>query len=346
MSFARFLTIITLLVAILSAAYFALFRYQFGAPVAAEYWVEDVMAVKQALASRQPSPRILLAGGSSGFWGFDAGILEDAAKLPVTNLCLHAGLDFDTYAQNLRAALREGDRLLLQIEYGFFDRDRHEKPKTWITDQAMTWYPEYYDRLSFQGKLLFFSAVAPGRVLAGTLAALHRDTVLARHPKRRAQPLTLSFEDGSQVVLERGHDSARTRNVNERGDLAAIEDKSELPDRIYYAVARLRKRRALPDPIREFLIETRERNIPVYFVFPPTMKVSSSDFGKPKNRRAVDRIRDLLEREGVSVLADPREFQYPDELFLNTTYHLNRRGREIHSTRVAELLGVALDATP
>lgn len=343
MSFAKHILTTAAFLALLLAAYGALFRYQFGAPMSAEYWVDDVMEMKQTLASRQASPRMLLVGGSAGLWGFDSALLEEATGIPVTNLSLHAGLRFKTHAENAKQVLREGDRLLLQIEYGFFNRDTLDKPNEWLTNQAMTWFPEYYEELSLYQKVRFISSVTPGRVLAGALAKMKREAVYEHFPKRRGERIDLHFDDGSTVVLENGHDSPHTRNIDPRGDLAVLEDKSDLPDEIRYAISRLRKRNALPNSIRDLLADCRRRKIPVFFVFPPTMKVSTSDFDDPENRAGIDRVRELLEREGVAVLGDAESSQYPSDRFLNTTYHLNRRGREEHSKRVAELLRGALE---
>ncbi len=330
--------------ALLTLGYVGLFRWQFGAPIAAEYWVKDVMELKQQLGKRPTGPKFLLVGGSSGLWGFRSDRLEHTLGVPVVNLCLHAGLEFDTHARNALALLRPGDGVLLQIEYGFFNRDRYDKPKSWITNQVMTWFPEYYRDLSPVRKAVMIRSIEPGRVLAGVIARVWSDAIYAQHPRRRAGPVSVSFEDGSRLHLPAGHDSERSRNLDSRGDLATIEEHPDLPDDIQYAIKRLRKRHDLPASMRAFLGEARRRDVRVYFTFPPTLKVETSDFDAPKIRAAVDLLRRLLEAEGVVVLGDPAEFQYPPELFSNTSYHLNRKGREIHTTRVADALTRALSA--
>jgi len=72
---------------------------------------------KQARLASSPPPRLLLVGGSSLAFGVDSQTLESAARRPVVNLGLHAGLGAEFILRQGEAAARQGDLVVLTLEY-------------------------------------------------------------------------------------------------------------------------------------------------------------------------------------------------------------------------------------
>lgn len=73
--------------------------------------------LKHELVKTTPSPRIIVAGGSSVIFGFRSELVEQGLGLPVINLGLHAGFFRDYILNEAEAAVRPGDILVVLLEY-------------------------------------------------------------------------------------------------------------------------------------------------------------------------------------------------------------------------------------
>ena len=69
---ARYLAILAAACLALALGYAALFEWQLGAPVAAEYWVRDARIAKLGAARALSGPKIVIVGGSNALLGSTA----------------------------------------------------------------------------------------------------------------------------------------------------------------------------------------------------------------------------------------------------------------------------------
>ena len=94
-------------------------------PIAAEYWIRELIVVKQMLAgSIGFSPRIIFLGGSSTLFGIDAQVVATETGLPAMNMGLQAEMRLDRLLSVGEAMVRRGDVLVLPLEQGLYSCDK------------------------------------------------------------------------------------------------------------------------------------------------------------------------------------------------------------------------------
>ena len=92
LSYARYLALA--LVAALTAGsfYVALFFFQLGPFMPADYWIRDAFVIKEYLAeATEEGPRILVVAGSGSLFGIDSGLIERETGRRTINLAINGG---------------------------------------------------------------------------------------------------------------------------------------------------------------------------------------------------------------------------------------------------------------
>ena len=247
--------------------------------------------------------RIIFAGGSNLAFGINSKSVQDSIGIPVVNLSLHAGLGLDFILNELYDVVRDGDIVVLSVEYNISKKGDYEL-QNFLYEQypAIKQYiPNfYYSRLLrnvdvFQDELRY---------------------------------LVFGEEQHKQVdnVYYRG-------GFNDYGDVIAHLDKS--------APVYLSGRVKVPDnsdelinAINKFADRLVGRDIKLFFAFPA---YSQTEYNK--NRVAVDSWISAFNRKlKVTILGNARDFILPDSMFFDTVYHLNKMGRENRTAKIINLL--------
>lgn len=94
---------------------------QIGTPLPGSLWVDGAMAKKQALAEAIRVPKIAIVAGSNALFGVRSPLLEQAWGRPVINLAVNAGLLLPSILEQAKPALREGDIVLMPLEYPLYN---------------------------------------------------------------------------------------------------------------------------------------------------------------------------------------------------------------------------------
>lgn len=310
----------------LSLLYVGVFVWQGGAPLRAEYWLRDAIAIKRKAAEDVAARKLLLVGGSSGLFGLRAVELGRVVQLNAINECTHAGLPLSWHLDNARQVLKRGDVVLLHLEYEYYG-SCDDVIDEWYVSQLLTWmWPEYVKMsVADQARVLFH--VPPSRVFAGAFARCARRAISRNYPYR-VSPASYAYTD--VLCID---------NIDERGDLKMIPQSpiSSLPSDVKYAVpCGTTGRRS--DRIRlllEFIDWCGLNTNRVLVCWPPTIRESLDGVSATERAYLAD-VSQVLAGRGAVLLGAPSDFSYPRTLFYNTLYHLNARGREVHSANVAE----------
>ncbi len=78
----------------------------------------------------------------------------------------------------------------------------------------------------------------------------------------------------------------------------------------------------------------QSKNIDVYYVFPNYIK---SEY--EKNEKAIKQLEDdLLNDLMIEIISTPEDFIFDDNLFFDSIYHLNKKGREIRTDKLIEVI--------
>lgn len=263
-------------------------------------------------------PKIIFAGGSNLALGLNSELIEKELNAPVVNLSLHAGLGLDFMLNELKAVIIKNDVVFLSTEY-FLDLTGELELKR-LTSNYYSDARKYYidDELNSFAYWLNYSKQSVSRSLDLTRINL--------------EALDLSQ---NPIQKEKSDEDVYSRNgFNKYGDVISHLNKVPSPKKLN---GRMLFKYFYWDGINqlnEFHKYAKEKGVTVFFVYP---NYCESQFNQNKNvinKLALDMSKDLK----MEILNSPSDFVYPDSLFFDTVYHLNKEGREKRTKRMIELI--------
>ena len=263
---------------------------------------------KHRLIDSLRTPKILFSGGSNLAFGLDSKEVEKAMGIPVVNLGLHAGLGLTFILNDLRSSIKKNDIVFLSIEYllgeegteGLDQLAAHYYPPA---QQFYSYHPTasirlYLDHL--HNRYINFITCGLSRI---TPAACTNDFVYTRS----------GFNRSGDVINHL--DKPAPRELLGRGPLPYVYWKGI-------------------EDINRFNAYAKTINVKVFFLF-PTYCLSEYN----RNKKVISQAAaDLKKGLTMEILNSPTDFVYPDSLFFNTVYHLNRTGRQQRTEKLIQLI--------
>lgn len=246
-------------------------------------------------------PKLILAGCSNLAFSVDSKKIQDSLKVPVVNLGLIADLGLDFILEELKFSAKENDVIIISTAY-FLNNGEYE-----IQKLTASFYPEAHQ---------FFKKSLKNEMIC------HVD-------KTRYNLKNFSHKidnDSANIIYNR-------KGFNAFGDNESHLDKKlpdELEDRRYFRYYYWQG----IDKLNEFRLYMKEKNITVLFSYPPYPALEFD-----KNIKVIEHLeKDIHQGLQVERLNQPEDCVYPDSLFFDTIYHLNKDGREIHTTKLIQML--------
>jgi hypothetical protein len=270
-------------------------------------WTNSLYVEKSQIANAIRRPRVLVVGGSSTLFSFDAERAERRLGRPVVNYGTHAGLGLDYILDRAARILRSGDTVILVPEYellaqpddineyavqlvAFYDRDY---------PASQPWYrrPSYY-----LGYDVLPALLSGGRALFGHPAAGRDDIVLDRCGDAR------------------GNTVARSTAQSLRNSVPGLS--AWAPQRLAH--------------LRGFAELARARGAKV-LVIPPAL-ISTPGYRAANFRKRQQTLAPLYVNMGMTPVADPASaFLAPQDMY-DSVYHANDRGRVLYTGRMLDAL--------
>lgn len=287
---------------------------QLGGPTESSRWIAEVYDRKTAAASRVAGPKLLVVSGSNGHFGVRAEELAREAGMSAVNFATHAALGLDYLLHRARRVIREGDVVVLPIEYELYVDDGSLNVIS--LDYLLARDPGYFRTLPLPVQLNALLAVAPDRVWDGLVSKF-------RGPKRVAsgyQPETLNA-----VGDETANDAARRTPAYQREVASAGPSMVPLVARDLHPHARAR--------LREFAAFCRDTGAMMVVSYPST--IASERYRTAEAKRFFQAVRATFDALGVPVVGEPEAFMYVRSGFFDTRYHLTR---EMASVRTRTLM--------
>ncbi|MCF7764260.1 MAG: hypothetical protein K9N62_11345 [Verrucomicrobia bacterium] len=265
--------------------------------------------------SETKGPRLILVGGSNLAFGTDAAELERALGRSVVNMGLAAGLGIEFMLNEVKPALRPGDRVLLSLEYDRFSGGYNPLNIRQILEvrPASVRYLEghQWNRVLLRGGWAMIGGI--GR------RALGWQTV----------------PGGDAVEL-----SAYTRSgFNRWGDLVAHHSMPGTFGAGTSAVGRAEHADWVPtgralDALRSFGELCGRSGVEFIYTCPPQLRDILES-----NRATVGAILEALEQvPNLRILDRPEEHVYEDQHFFDTGYHLTRTGARLRTAKLIRAL--------
>lgn len=316
---------------------FAIFYYSlifalFPTPVAAEYWVRELLVFKRDIAKNLAGqPKIVVASGSSTLFNVDTNILSEALKRPTINLGLMGGLPLDTILEEVNTVSRPGDLVILALEPDYYCREANPGYDPWQIRNAIAWNHSFWQGKSFLQKLALIPALGATfplellqarldrifrpELLAPRLAALDDAQIIAKFSNRSAEPVEPIYSIYNMDVLgnvKSVHESSYT-GPPQRAD----EDTKVCPQTL--------KR------LTDFVGALKSRKINIVFANTPYMTFDGLDPIKvtESSKRFAAALKDI-----APVIDDRTELIFSRDQFFDSVMHLNASGRELRTQRL------------
>ena len=262
---------------------------------------QSLIQDKYDLLMNTDEPKIIFVAGSSGTFGLDQQMLEEASGYKVVNLGVHAGFGPIFYSEISKANINEGDIVLLAYEYNWYPDDGFDMVGTELIMTGIDDDIELYKYI-------------PARKWPSFLGYLFTYATM----KNYYQPPTGIYsreafdEETTQLIMQR----------DEQMDYESMKDKFELID-LHNAVISDRS----IEYLKEYKKYAEDRGAKVYFVAPPLIEnaviCSDEDFRLFAKQEE--------EKIGIPYISDPSDYLYPEELMYDALYHCNSEGEKVRT---------------
>lgn len=268
--------------------------------------------VKLTRLAACPQPRIVFIGGSNLAFGLDSQMIQDSLGCNVVNMGLHGGIGARFPVDDCLLFVREGDLVVLQLEYGNYFNGGNGEPETMPQLMVVTGWEHF--------------ATLNGSQRINVVAGLPR---LAAMNAKRLIRTCLGGNLDTPMNLDTFNYTAS--GFNQLGD--EVSHWSLPPDGIETSVA-------TTDTVvsSDFLLwlgnavkAYKGRGARVV-ILPP---VCTESHFKLCYHASIERS---LHSIGLSFLATPKSMTLDDSYIYNSGYHLNRAGVVANTQHIIALL--------
>jgi hypothetical protein len=258
------------------------------------------------------SPKIVLIAGSNYAYGINSELIEKAFNRPVVNMAIHYSLGSDFMLRQLEDNLQKGDIVIMGFEYIVDSKgDTNEKLL------AEYYYPEASNWIQFDS--LIVAAKARTHFRVSTYKKLINRLL-------RRGDIVPSVEDTTSYFFRRG--------INQYGDLISHLNNPPLrsfPDAKIDTSTSMKS--AIKD-MNQFTIKMAKKGVKCYYSYP-----CFGQYSYKEDAAALQKIDKELRTLGkFEILGKMQDFIYPDSLLQDMVFHLNTKGREVHTHKVIDLL--------
>ncbi len=255
---------------------------------------------KKAITS-STSPKLVFIGGSNCLFGVDSELLENELEIPVVDYCVQAGLPLDFSFKQIEPYLKDGDTILLILEYGYYAGVNNPEAVTSMMDS----YP--------QG-------------IMDLMPSVWRQTpdLLQRLASRRITRL-LDHGTTNKSVFDHSYNrwGDGTYLLEYNGEIEIDEENGSIPvlDSVDSRVINL---------IGSFQSRMNQRGVKVYLTYPSMWNRQYN----PQADKAEQLDSYLKSKFPGLVISFPADYVYRKVYISNTSYHLNREGRILRTRQI------------
>jgi hypothetical protein len=306
--------------------YYSLIFMLFPAPVAAEYWVREMLVLKRHLAQNlEGQPKIIVASGSSTLFNVDTNVLSNGLNRPTINLGLMGGLPIETVFNEINAVSAPGDIVIMALEPDYYCREVNPGYDTWQMRNAIAWNFSFWQNKRFYEKLAALPALGsefPLEMLQARMDAILKPEILA--PRLNALNDAKIIDKYLNPPLATPESIYSIYNMDRLGNIKTVGETT-------YAGPPIRADediRICPqtlEKLKSFVSGLKTRNIKVVFANTPYIDFDGLD--RQKVDESAKQFSAALESLGP-VIDRRSKLIFPRDHFLDAVLHLNLKGRE------------------
>lgn len=255
----------------------------------------------------------------------------------VVNLSVHGGLPLDFLYYKIYKCIREGDVVVLPLEYDYYTR---EDISEWFCNNMLAWgHDHYLNYLPLLDYLNFFKNVPPKRVFVGLLAGpkkqrLSQQAIVSTLKKRGKQQVDFRYY-GFNSLTSSGEFIALlppTQEIIRRANAGIVFWSRDYEISQYFCREYIKLKK---------MIEKNGGQIIV--TWPSTLKNKFFDLEEENGEMLAKDFKTKLKNKDIDVCFPPEFFQYEVSFFYDAKYHLNYRGLAIRSALLGKCLKSKLD---
>lgn len=276
------------------------------------------------------SRKIVLVGGSNVSYGVDSKLIERATHCPVVNMGMNGYFGVRYMLEEVRSKINPGDIVVLSFEHDNLYKTVDGTPTAHMAIAKA--YPQVFEYLSLEQKLRAIAAI-PTIARAKILRLLSEGIHAVKRPftgKSYAQ-------DGPA-------------NMDEIESLKSFTPEGDIVAHLGVVWPGTREEAVVPNGatinpemialMRSFAEEMQTRGVPVIVSYTPFMR---DNYGKLQGDLAQ---LDAMIKASPPLIAPspPSAFVYDQDLFFDTVYHLNERGRPVRTQTLIDDLQSTLGA--
>jgi hypothetical protein len=261
--------------------------------------------LKHKLVNEISSPKIIVAGGSNVAFGIDSDKLEEEFSIPVVNLGLHAGLGLDFILAELKDCMKENDIVLLS--------------------------PEYI--LGIEGNYNLKQKVNAHLEETKKYNSIKANTLGIKDLEINLKKVLSMYRNNELIDSVQSNSNHLSHRFNKHGDYIIKSDDCKLKENRFIKEIYYRFWNGI-DACNSFNEYALNKNVMVLYIAP---SFAFNDYKKSK--KSIDHARiDLENNLTFEILDAPHDFIYPDSLFYDTCYHLNKTGKTKRTNKLIQLL--------
>lgn len=259
--------------------------------------------LQNSLLVSTQSPKLIFSGGSNCLFGVDSETIEQALDIPVVDYCIQAGLPIGYLFREITPQVKQGDVVVLILEYGFYSDVENPEAVTSIIDS----YP------------VGISAMLP--------EVWQNVPDLTRRLALRRLNRLVSSGQASESVFKHTYNrwGDGTYLLDYHNEIVIDEENGTIPTENQISLEVLHQ-------IQVFKQEVEKQGGMVYISY-PSMWNRQFD---PQATQAESLDQLLRSKLPGMVISIPGEYVYRRPLISNTSYHLNREGRAIRTKQLID----------
>lgn len=255
------------------------------------------------------SPKVVIVGGSSAFFGMNSNVIENSLSKPVVNMAQFAGFGLDFILKQTEDNINQGDIVFLCNEYylGSGINDDAVEQILKYYPPAIKHFPEIKTTLFTEIKNNFHNNIES--IFNFVLVPIGRTSPIYKH---------------SRVANKYG-DNIGYLNYS-------TPSKSKIKERYYSYYNGI-------EVIEKYIEKVNQKGGNVFIIYPPIPK---SDY--ILNKEVFDKYHnDYLEAFKDQVLCTPEEMVFNDNQFFDTWNHLDGASRDERTNRMVEFYNRAIN---
>ena len=315
---------------LLFSIYMALFYFQLGTPVKAEWWVKECYQYKDYRAESIHSKKVIIISGSNALFAINSNLLEKKLGYPVVNLATHMYLDIDYLYYELEKNIGKGDIVIMPLEFEYYSRT--DKLSTWFTNNIMSWGRSYLKQLDLISFGKFVLNTEPSRVFRATIEQVLSKGVNNKLATQKAEVDRLEYLWAKEGVRWRGYSY---ESLNKFGDFEVDKPVKYTAKKNNYFDDEIHISSHFVNKYKQIEKLVKEHNGTLYLTYPVTKRNKLFNFNDLESQKHVEHLESLLKAKGITLQCNAALFDLDNVYFFNNVYHPNKYGALINSENLA-----------